>query len=116
MAVTVDQTLAHLRRREARQRARIDARTERLRGRLPAAAALLRERGAVRVIAFGSLVAGDSWAHSDVDLAVSGLAPDRYFRALADLVALFECHVDLVCLEDAGASLVGRVEEEGRPL
>jgi predicted nucleotidyltransferase len=64
------------------------------------------------VLLFGSLAAGRCAPGSDIDLAVEGLAPERYFDALADLMALFEAPVDLVRTEDAAPSLAARLEAE----
>jgi uncharacterized protein len=91
-------------------------RAGRLRARLPAAVALLRDRhGAESVVLFGSLANGACHADSDVDLAVSGLPGDRYFEALADLMEVFAGPVDLVRLEDAPESLRERIDA-GEPL
>lgn len=96
---------------EAAERAR------RLRSRLPAAVDCLRERyGAKAVILFGSLANGSCRTDSDVDLAVTGLSEARYFKALADLMGIFEGPVDLVRLEEAPPSLIERIHAEGEPL
>lgn len=71
--------------------------------------------GATGVWVFGSLVDEDR-APGDVDLAVSGLAPEQYFRALAELMHLFGGPVDLVRLEEASETLRERIEQEGAAL
>lgn len=110
-------TLEHLRHREHARRAAGDDRARRLSARLDEASERLRTRyGAREVRLFGSLAGGEARAESDVDLATRGLAPERYFDALADLMALFGAPVDLVRLEEAPRSLVERIEAEGRPL
>ena len=84
---------------------------------LPEAKRLLIERHqAGRVVLFGSLATGSYSEISDVDLAVEGLAPERYFQALADLMDLVGGPVDLVRIEDAVPSLRSCIEEEGRIL
>ncbi len=114
MAVTIDETVAFLKRREAERRARTDARAKVLRERLPAAKALLTERyGARRVILFGSLARGTLSERSDVDLAVEGLHPSAYFTAIADLTGLLDTPVDLVELETASDSMRARLDLEG---
>ena len=86
-----------------------------LRQAIPAAAAMLRSRfGVTRVLLFGSLVTGDVHAESDIDLAVEGLAPERYFEALGELFRTLPANVDLVRLEEASSSLGDRIAAEGR--
>lgn len=88
-----------------------------VRSRLPEVARRLRaEFGADRVILFGSLCSGGFDDGSDVDLAVSGLAPERYFEALARVAEILERQVDLVELERARPSLVRHVLESGEAL
>lgn len=84
--------------------------------RLPGAVELLRGRGAVRVVLFGSLAAGVPTSESDVDLAVAGLPAATYFDTLAELESLFGAPVDLVRVEEAPESLRQRIAEEGREL
>jgi uncharacterized protein len=103
--------------RAAARRARAELRAARLAGRLTLARQLLVERyGASRVVLFGSLATGDFRESSDVDLAVEGLGAGEYFPALADLMELLECPVDLVRRELAPASLRERIDAEGRNL
>jgi predicted nucleotidyltransferase len=113
MATGVDATALHLARRAALRRARGEARAARLRGCLPAAALALRGHGARRVLLFGSMTTGRATEASDVDLAVEGLAPERYFAALADVMAIVAGPVDLVRLEEAPESLIARIGAEG---
>jgi uncharacterized protein len=80
-----------------------------------AAARLRDEFGARRVLVFGSLVAGARFsATSDVDLAVEGIAPDRFWSAWASLDYIespFE--IDLVAIEFAPPKLCTAIESEG---
>jgi predicted nucleotidyltransferase len=69
-----------------------------------------------RLRVFGSLVTGALNEHSDLDLAVEGLATGRYFEVLADLISLFSAPVDLVRLEEAPESLHQRIAAEGETL
>jgi uncharacterized protein len=112
----VDEARRQLQRREDAREARGAARAASFRDKLPEAARLLRERGAGRVVLFGSLAAGEPGPTSDVDLAVEGLPGIEYFPALADLMGLFVAPVDLVRLEQAPPSLRERIEAEGVPL
>lgn len=82
---------------------------------------LVRRFGASRVYLFGSLsgrTATPFGPRSDVDLAVEGLVPDRYWEALGAVEAELPRgrHVDLVRLEDAHASLRERVLGSGEVL
>ena len=55
-----------------------------------------------RVYLFGSLVEGYFRLSSDIDLAVEGLPPDLYFRALSELWDKSKGYkVDLIPLEEA---------------
>jgi predicted nucleotidyltransferase len=73
--------------------------------------------GARAVYLFGSLASGGPiHPGTDVDLAVEGLAPDRYIRALADVWDALPAGttLDLVPLEAARLSLRARVQMQGR--
>jgi len=80
---------------------------------------LIEQYGARRVWLFGSL-AHRRFVHarSDIDLAVEGLLPEKYFRALAVIWELLPSglKLDLVPLEDARPDLVDIVREEGELL
>ena len=80
------------------------------------AAAILREQfGVTEVIVFGSLARGDLLhAHSDVDLAVSGLDERQYYRAIGRIQSVDPViSVDLVRLEDASHALRTIIQQEG---
>jgi predicted nucleotidyltransferase len=80
------------------------------------AAKLLKEQfGAARVVVFGSLAHG-AWfnARSDVDLVVTGIPPEKFWRAWAALDHIgngFE--IDLVADEELTESLRAVIEHEG---
>lgn len=74
---------------------------------------LAAEFGATKVYLFGSLTRDWGRATSDIDLAVEGLAPDRYREACARIEAETDLPVDLVDLRDAPASLARRIRDEG---
>ena len=116
MEVEVSETVAHLRRRARERAARGSARRTALERLLPEARDILRSRGAGRVYAFGSTVAGQATAGSDLDLATEGLPRGAYFDAYGALLRALPCEVDLVRLEEAPASLRERVRREGREL
>jgi predicted nucleotidyltransferase len=116
MAVTADQTRRHLLARADAERRLGAIRAERLLQSLQQARELLVAYGAGRVWLFGSLAAGHPRPDSDIDLAAEGIDTGVYFKALADLMGLFQAPVDLVRWEDAPESLRNRVLTEGREL
>jgi predicted nucleotidyltransferase len=77
---------------------------------------LLKEQfGVRRVYLFGSLAGQGPWhSHSDIDLAVEGLPPEKYFRALSGLWDLLPegVELDLITLEDASPELAARIKGE----
>jgi predicted nucleotidyltransferase len=86
-----------------------------------AASVLVEELGCTAVYLFGSLTGRSSapfGKHSDIDLAVEGLATDKYFAAIEALENQFPSgtRFDLVRLEDAIPSLAARVHLTGEVL
>lgn len=81
-----------------------------------ACACVLKEQfGARAVCVFGSLAGESPWhGRSDIDLAVEGLAPERYIAALSALWQLLPERVefDLITLEDAPPEPVARIKGE----
>lgn len=71
-----------------------------------------------RVLAFGSLVhSGPFDERSDIDLAVAGISPQRFFRAYAAAAAVIgPFEFDLVDLADCQPGLRAVILEEGVPL
>ena len=116
MAVSPEEVASRIRTEARSQRTAAEARATLLRGKLEAAAEILRAAGAERSWLFGSLAAGVPRPESDVDLAVSGMPSAGYFEALATLMALFGTRVDLVRLEDAPDSLRNHVLVSGKEL
>ncbi len=79
---------------------------------IAAGARVLQSEGARQVYVFGSVGAGTSSDDSDVDFAVEGLPPDRYFRAVGRLMLALRREVDVVALE-SDAPFVQRLKESG---
>ena len=78
------------------------------------AKALVEEYGAERIYLIGSLARGRGFhPHSDIDLAVAGIAPERYFAVLADVAERADREVDLILLESATPALLECVANEG---
>ncbi|NCO83206.1 MAG: DNA polymerase subunit beta [Nitrospirae bacterium CG_4_10_14_3_um_filter_44_29] len=81
-----------------------------------AAQVLVEEFGAGQVYLIGSLLKEDIFTeYSDVDIAVSGLKTERYFRALSAIWGLFPkgMEVDLIPLEDADEYIRSKIFYEG---
>ncbi len=107
--------LAGARAREAARRAAVVARRERAWVAARAAAAALRgDFGATRVVLFGSVVRGTFHERSDIDLAVVGLAPDKFLRAWgAAEEAAAGFAIDLVDLASARPWVVEVLARDG---
>lgn len=71
-----------------------------------------------RVVAFGSIMHPDLFhTHSDVDLAVRGIAERDYLKAVAMVTSLSsELLIDLIRIEEISGSLLQVIEREGRLL
>jgi predicted nucleotidyltransferase len=92
------------------------AREARLRGLAKDCTRILVDKYHVRsVVLFGSLAEHAVTAWSDIDIAVEGLEPALYFKALADLRDLLpaDVDVDLVPIEKALPPLKSRVAQSG---
>ena len=64
------------------------------------AAEALRAAGAKEVYLFGSAATGRFGEGSDVDLAVAGLPPERFFPAMARAARILDRSLDLVDLDE----------------
>lgn len=75
----------------------------------------LRNRfGAKKVVLFGSLARGEFSGRSDIDLAVWGIPPGEFYRAVAFASGYSKTwEVDLVDIEDCSQTLKGNIEQEG---
>ena len=73
---------------------------EGLQERIRRAAAILQEEGAREVYVFGSAASGTLREGSDVDMAVSGLPPERFFRAMGRAGDVLRRPLDLVDLDE----------------
>ena len=63
------------------------------------AAAILKAAGAQEVYLFGSILAGQLHPDSDIDLAVSGLPPDKFSQAMGQTLLVLPRPLDLVDLD-----------------
>jgi len=77
---------------------------------------LLRQRyGAKRVVVFGSLVRTKAFsAWSDIDLAAWGIAPDKFFSAVAAVTGLSpDFKIDLVEPDTCREAIKGSIQKHG---
>jgi predicted nucleotidyltransferase len=73
---------------------------EELKVRIRKAAAALRALGARQVYIFGSAATGTLREGSDIDLAVEGLPPEKFFTAMGRASDILRCPLDLVDLDE----------------
>lgn len=64
------------------------------------AAETLKSFGATEVYLFGSMAKGANTEHSDIDLAVSGLPPKVFFKAMGSTLNILKREFDLVDLDE----------------
>ncbi|MGD0090221.1 MAG: nucleotidyltransferase domain-containing protein [Planctomycetota bacterium] len=74
--------------------------TEELRKEIERAAAVLKEFGAKEVYVFGSAATGSLTEDSDVDLAVAGLPPRSFIRAMGKAGRVLSRQLDLLDLDE----------------
>jgi predicted nucleotidyltransferase len=84
-----------------------------LRGRIVAAANVLRECGATEVYLFGSAAADRMRPESDIDLAVSGLPPRIFYRAMSRAGAVLRRPLMLIDLDEDNRFTRYLKEQEG---
>jgi predicted nucleotidyltransferase len=64
------------------------------------AAALLKAAGAREVFVFGSAATKSVRKDSDIDLAVSGLPPERFYQVMGRIACALKRPIDLVDLDE----------------
>lgn len=76
---------------------------------------ILKEAGCTDVFLFGSLGAGKVRDGSDIDIAIRGCPPGKFFSLLGKLLLALDHSVDLVNLDSQDA-FARYLEKEGRTL
>ena len=71
----------------------------------------LKSRGCEEVYLFGSMADGTDDEASDIDLAVSGISPREYFRALAILSSMVGHRIDMVLMDYAPQDLERKIRK-----
>jgi predicted nucleotidyltransferase len=84
----------------------------RLKQKIALAAEALKRYGAREVYVFGSLAEGKYTRHSDIDMAVSGLPPEKFFRAMSEAHEILMRPLDLIDLDD-GSLFSEYLKKEG---
>ena len=79
---------------------------------LDQAAAALKTAGAREVYLFGSALRGTIGEASDVDIAVSGLPPEVFFKVMGTVEDILRRPVDLIDLDEA-TPFTRYLKEEG---
>lgn len=77
--------------------------TEKMKMRVERAATLLKSAGCKEVFLFGSVAEGNDNENSDIDIAIKGCPPGRFFELLGKLMLELDCRVDLVNLDHEDA-------------
>lgn len=72
---------------------------------------ILKNSGAKKVYLFGSVAKGTMRSDSDVDLAVSGLPPENFFKALSAASNSIDRSVHLIDLDEVTPFTLYLIEE-----
>ena len=66
---------------------------------------ILRQHGASEVYLFGSHARGEAGPESDLDLAIRGMPPEHFFRAVGEVCAMLSISADVIDLDESGPAL-----------
>ena len=108
--------LVEIRKRRLAQKEELALRKKRALRIARRAAGILREKfGARSVVLYGSLAKkSDFTLWSDIDLAASGIAPQRFYSAVAAVTGMSsEFKIDLVDSDSCRTSLKSAIDKEG---
>ena len=76
------------------------------------AISFLKQEGCKEIYIFGSLAEGKSKTKSDIDIAVKGCPPGKFFNILGKLMLELHCPVDLIDL-DKDKEFAQHIENQG---
>ncbi|MDQ7821446.1 MAG: nucleotidyltransferase domain-containing protein [Candidatus Eremiobacteraeota bacterium] len=85
---------------------------EELRMRIEQAVGYLIKIGAKEIYLFGSMAHGRDRDNSDIDLAVSGIPPEKFFKVLGEVGDILRHPFDLIDLDETN-SFTRYLREEG---
>lgn len=74
---------------------------------------ILKENGAKEVFIFGSIANGKFNEHSDIDIAVRGLEPKKFYKVASILMFELENEFDLIDLDDIENSFSQMLLKDG---
>ena len=74
---------------------------------------ILKNEGCEEVFLFGSLAEGRNNSNSDIDLAVTGCPPEKYFKLIGRLLGELNHSVHLIKLDDQDNRFVEHIKKEG---
>ena len=74
---------------------------------------ILKENGAKEVFIFGSIANGKFNDHSDIDIAVRGLEPKKFYKVASILMFELENEFDLIDLDDIENSFSQMLLKDG---
>ena len=69
------------------------------------AVGILLRHGAQEVYLFGSHARGEAVPESDLDLAVRGMPPEHFYRAVGEVLCALSVPADVVDLDESGPAL-----------
>jgi predicted nucleotidyltransferase len=61
---------------------------------------VLKSFGATDVYLFGSIAKGTNTKYSDMDLAVTGIAPENFYKAMGDTFGVLKREIDIIDLDE----------------
>ncbi len=76
----------------------------------------LKSIGCKEIILFGSLADGTFDKFSDIDLAVSGIPPLKYFEAIVVLPDILNHNVDLIAFDFISEEFKKKIRAEGETI
>jgi uncharacterized protein len=76
------------------------------------AAQVLKSFGATDVYLFGSMAKGTNTDHSDIDLAVTGIPPEKFYEAIGDTFGAIRREIDIIDLDEK-TPFVSYLKEHG---